>query len=134
MSSYLNINIPVVNKFKQESSNKELKISELATYLLQIKIKNILDKNKIKYSDVKVNLRSIFLNTLISNKNSSFSAKRNSGNFIEVEVLENIESDNVVNFIFQISVFERNNNQNKTHEIVENVPVEYFIDKFKANF
>lgn len=134
VSSYLNFKIPLVNNFKQESSNKELKTSELVTYLLQLKIKNILNKNKIKYSDVKINLRSIFLNTLISNKNPSFSAKGDSENYIEVEVLENIESDKVVNFIFQISVFERNNNKNKTHEIVENVPVEFFIDKFKANF
>lgn len=132
LSSYWDIKMPFLKDFKINSSVKESQVADTLTYLLQLKIKKILNQNNVKYSDVKINSRSIFLNTLISNKDLSFSVKQDTGNFIEVEVLENIESDKIVNFIFQISVFERNNNQNKTHEIVENVSIKYFFDKSRV--
>lgn len=127
LSSYLDIKTPFSKELKKNSSVKEFEAGETIIYLLQLKIKNILNQNNVKYADVKVNSRSIFLNTLINNRDPSFSVKQEFGDFIEVEVLENIESDKIVNFIFQISVFERNNN--KINEFVENVSVKYFFDK-----
>lgn len=126
ISTYLNgYNI---NNVKNEIQCN-LKTNEKCIFLIQNKIKSILNENKVNAQLVKINLRSVFLNSLIKNKSINFSLKRSSSNDladtntnVEVEILENIENDMIVNFIFQISIF---TGTNKTNEIVENVEIDF---------
>lgn len=126
MSIYMNQNN--INTVKNETLCS-LKKNEKCIFLIQNKVKSILNENNINAQLVKINLRSVFLNSLIKNKSVNFSIKSTPSLHIndtntnaEVEILENIENDMVVNFIFQISIF---TGSNKTNEIVENVDIDF---------
>lgn len=126
LSTYINKN--QMNNIKNESQCN-LKKNEKCIFLIQNKVKSILDENNVNAQLVKINLRSVFLNSFIKNKSVNFSIKstpslniNNTNTNAEVEILENIENDMVVNFIFQISIF---TGSNKINEIVENVDIDF---------